>query len=56
MDSESAGGGPLIGGLTPGGGIACNGTGYNTGGGRIDNTGGTTGRRSEDSTPTEGSE
>ena len=56
MDSESAGGGPLTGGLMPGGGIACSGTGYNTGGGRIANTGGTTGHRSEDGTPTGGSE
>ena len=39
----------------PGGGITCSGTGCNTGGGKIANTGGTTGRGSEDGTPTVGS-
>ena len=36
--------------------MACSGTGYNIAEGRIANTGGATGRGSEDDPPTEGSE
>ena len=40
----------------PGGGIAYSGTGCNTGGGKIANASGITGRGSDAGAPTEGSE